>query len=179
MRTLILYTSSTGSTQKYAEAIASGIHGDIYPLKKYKWKDIDQYDSIVYGGWVMGNKIQGIDKFLCHIDEMEKKNVLIFASGMSVVTSASRDNLISTNVLDIYHVRFYQLRGSFDYSKLHFPYSLLMKTSLKQIANDPERAGESEMLSGLLDHPFEYYDQQGVDKILSVLHRLSAINNEQ
>ena len=178
MRTLILYTSATGGTQKYAEDIAAGIQGDVFPLKKYKWKDIDDYDTIVYGGWVMGNKIQGIDDFLSHFDEMEKKNVLIFASGMGYPTPESRDSLISTNVLDIYHVRFYQLRGSFDYSKLRFPYSLIMKTSLRQMKNDPSLESQSEMMESLKDHPLEFYDAQGIDKILSVLHRLSAIGNQ-
>ncbi len=178
MRTLILYTSATGGTKKYAEDIATGVQGDVFPLKKYKWKDIDDYDTVVYGGWVMGNKIQGIDDFLSHFDEMEKKNVLIFASGMNFPTSESRDSLISTNVLDIYHVRFYQLRGSFDYSKLRFPYSLLIKTSLRQMKNDPNLESQSEMMESLKDHPLEFYDAQGIDKILSVLHRLSAIGNQ-
>ena len=179
MRTLILYTSATGGTKKYAEDIASGIQGDVFPLKKYKWKDIDSYDTVVYGGWVMGGKIQGIDDFLAHFDEMEKKNVLIFASGMGFPSAESRDNLISTNVLDIYHIRFYQLRGSFDYSKLRFPYSLMMKASLRQMQNDPSLASQVEMMDSLKDQPLEFYDAQGIDKILSVLHRLSAIGNQE
>ena len=179
MRTLILYTSATGGTKKYAEDIAAGIKGDVFPLKKYKWKDIDSYDTIVYGGWVMGNKIQGIDNFLAHFDDMEKKNVLIFASGMSIPSSEGRDNLISTNVLDIYHIRFYQLRGSFDFAKLRFPYNLMMKASLHQMKSDPSLVAQSDMLESLKDHPLEFYDAQGVDKILSVLHRLSAIGDKE
>ena len=50
MRTLILYTSKTGSTKKYAEDIAHAVNGDVFPLKKYKWKDVGDYDSIVFGG---------------------------------------------------------------------------------------------------------------------------------
>ncbi len=178
MRTLILYTSANGGTKKYAEDIASGIKGDAFPLKKYKWKDLDSYDTVVYGGWVMGGKIQGIDNFLAHIEEMENKNVLIFASGMGMPSPEARDNLISTNVLDIYHVRFYQLRGSFDYSKLRFPYSLIMKTSLRQMKGNPDLAGQADMMESLKNHPLEFYDAQGIDKILSVLHRLSAVGNK-
>ncbi len=178
MRTLILYTSATGGTKKYAEDIAAGIQGDALPLKKYKWKNIDDYDTVVYGGWVMGNKIQGIDNFLAHFDEMENKNVLIFASGMGFPTPESRDSLISTNVLDIYHIRFYQLRGSFDFSKLRFPYNLMMKASLRQMRGAPGMEEQADMIESFKDHPLEFYDAQGIDKILSVLHRLSAIGNK-
>ncbi len=175
MRTLVLYTSASGSTKKYAEEIASSVGGTALPLKKYKWKDAQDYDTIVYGGWVMGGKIKGIDDFLAHYDEISDKNVLVFSTGMSVVTSESRDTLISTNVLDIYHIRFYQLRGSFDYSKLRFPYNFLINTSLRTMKNDPEMAATLGMVEDLKSSPLEFYDGQGVNKIISVIHKLSAI----
>ena len=179
MRTLILYTSKTGNTKKYAEDIAQAVNGDVFPLKKYKWKDVGDYDSIVFGGWVMGGKIQGIDDFLSHYDEISYKNILVFSSGMGFVTSESRDRLISGNVLDIYHIRYYQLRGSFDYSKLHFPYNFMINTSLRALRKDPDSAQDLSMVENLKETPLEFYDQQGVDRIISVLHRLSAVGDQK
>lgn len=179
MRTLILYTSKTGNTKKYAEDIAQAVNGDVFPLKKYKWKDAGDYDSIVFGGWVMGGKIQGIDDFLSHYDEISDKNILVFSSGMGFVTSESRDRLISGNVLDIYHIRYYQLRGSFDYSKLHFPYNFMINTSLRALRKDPDSAQDLSMVENLKETPLEFYDQQGIDRIISVLHRLSAVGDQK
>ena len=179
MRTLILYTSNTGNTKKYAEDIAQAVNGDVFPLKKYKWKDVGDYDSIVFGGWVMGGKIQGIDDFLSHYDEISDKNILVFSSGMGFVTSESRDRLISGNVLDIYHIRYYQLRGSFDYSKLHFPYNFMINTSLRALRKDPDSAQDLSMVENLKETPLEFYDQQGIDRIISVLHRLSAVGDQK
>ena len=179
MRTLILYTSKTGNTKKYAEDIAQAVNGDVFPLKKYKWKVVGDYDSIVFGGWVMGGKIQGIDDFLSHYDEISDKNILVFSSGMGFVTSESRDRLISGNVLDIYHIRYYQLRGSFDYSKLHFPYNFMINTSLRALRKDPDSAQDLSMVENLKETPLEFYDQQGVDRIISVLHRLSAVGDQK
>ena len=179
MRTLILYTSKTGNTKKYAEDIAQAVNGDVLPLKKYKWKDVGDYDSVVFGGWVMGGKIQGIDDFLSHYDEISDKNILVFSSGMGFVTSESRDRLISGNVLDIYHIRYYQLRGSFDYSKLHFPYNFMINTSLRALRKDPDSAQDLSMVENLKETPLEFYDQQGIDRIISVLHRLSAVGDQK
>ena len=179
MRTLILHTSKTGNTKKYAEDIAQAVNGDVFPLKKYKWKDVGDYDSIVFGGWVMGGKIQGIDDFLSHYDEISDKNILVFSSGMGFVTSESRDRLISGNVLDIYHIRYYQLRGSFDYSKLHFPYNFMINTSLRALRKDPDSAQDLSMVENLKETPLEFYDQQGIDRIISVLHRLSAVGDQK
>ena len=57
MKTIVLYTSKTGNTAKYAEEIASQVGADVKPLKKFRWKkELKDYDCIVFGGWVMGGK---------------------------------------------------------------------------------------------------------------------------
>ncbi len=174
MRTLILYTSKTGNTKKYAEDIASAVKADVLPLKKFKEKMINQYDCIVYGGFVMGEKIQGIDRFLSYYNLMEGKEILVFSCGMSIVTKETRARLISTNVLEFYHVRFYQLRGSFDYSKLSFFYRFIMNHSLNMIARNPDAPADQQALLSIKERPIEYYDQYGIDRIISVINKLAA-----
>jgi menaquinone-dependent protoporphyrinogen IX oxidase len=174
MKTLILYQSSTGNTQKYAEAIAEGIHGDVSPLKKFKWKNLSQYDTVVFGGWVMGNTIQGLNKFLQHWDDMSKKDVIVFAVGMSFPTEEGRHILIAQNLLDLYHLRFYQFRGSFNYRKLKFPYNFLMYTSLQKIAQDPGASDDQKALVSIKDHPIDVYDSEKVERVLLVLRTLAA-----
>jgi menaquinone-dependent protoporphyrinogen IX oxidase len=174
MKTLILYQSSTGNTKKYAEAIAEGIHGDVFPLKKFKWKKLADYDAVVFGGWVMGNTIQGLNKFLQHWDEMSKKDVIVFACGMSFPSEEGRHILIEQNLLDLYHLRFYQFRGSFNYHKLKFPYNFLMYTSLQKIAQDPNASDDQKALSGIKEHPIDVYDSDKVERVLLVLRTLAA-----
>lgn len=179
MRTLVLYESKTGSTKKYAEEIARSVNGDILPAKKFKAKMIQDYDTFVFGGWVMGGKIQGLDRFLSFYDEMkEGHDILIFACGMSIVSKEARDSLISSNILDLYHVRFYQLRGSFDYQKLNLVNKILMSNSLRMIDKDPKASFDQKALLDIKEHPIEYYDRAGLDRIISVLHKLSAIGGE-
>ena len=178
MRTLVIYKSKTGSTQKYAEEIARAIGGDILSIKKFKRKHIDNYDTIVFGGWVMGGKIQGLDDFLVHYDDMKDKNIIVFAVGMSLVTKESRDNLISVNILDLYHVRFYQLRGSFDFNKLSFFTRILMANSIKMSAAQGGDAMQQQALEQIKERPIEFYDQAGIDRIVSVLHKIDAIGGE-
>ena len=178
MRTLILYYSKNGSTQRYAEEIGNAVHGDVMPIKKFKPKMNKDYDTIVFGGRVVGSRIQKVDDFLRFYDDMKEKNVIIFSVGMSLVSKESRAGLISSNILDLYHVRFYQLRGSFNYSELGFVDRLMMANSLRVIANDPEATVDQRALLDIKERPIEYYDQAGVDRIISVLHRLAAIPAE-
>jgi len=173
MKTLILYTSKCGSTKKYSEDIARQVQADVFPLKGFKPKKMLAYDTIVFGGWIRGNTIQGLDKFLQSYESIKAKNVIVFAVGMGIPTSESRSLLIEQNLLDLYHIRFYQFRGSFDIKKLDFINKLLINNSLKMITSDPSASEDQKNLGSIKDHPIEAYDQQKVDKVVSVLNQLS------
>ena len=173
MRTLVIYQSLTGSAQKYAEDIARAVSGDVIPLKKFKAKMIPQYDVIVFGGWVRGGRIQGLDKFLSNWNAMDGKDVIIFSSGMSIPTKQGRLDLISANLLDLYHVRYYELRGNFDYDKLDFLNRMMMDRSLKYIESDPEATIDQKALLEVRDNPIVYYDQERVNRIIEVINAIS------
>jgi menaquinone-dependent protoporphyrinogen IX oxidase len=173
MKTLFLYESKCGSTQKYATDMAEQVQGEAFPLKHFKAKKMLGYDTIVFGGWVMGGTIQGLDKFLSDYKLIEKKNVIIFSVGLSIPTQESRHLMIEQNLLDLYHVRFYQLRGSFDMKKVRFPYNILLKNSLQMMLNDPTTP-DKEALESLKTHPIDVYDSEKVGKIVSVLNQLAA-----
>ena len=172
MQTLVLYTSNTGSAKRYAEDIASSLGADVMPLKKFKWKNIDDYGLVIYGGWIMGGKIKGVDDFLSHYDSLEGKNVIIFSAGMVIPSKEGRDVIINANILDIYHVRYYQLRGNFDINKLGFFQKAMIKMYMKQIEADPEANQGYKALLSFLDEPLEYYDRDGVDKIINVSKKI-------
>ena len=175
MRTLIIYYSKTGNTEKYANDIAKAVNADVIPFKKFKAKMIQDYDTIVFGSRVIGSRIQKIDEFLRDYDSMEGKNVVLFSVGMSMVTKETRLNLISANLLDMYHIRYYQLRGSFDFQKLNFLEKFMFSNSLRLIAHDPNASADQRMLLEIKERPIEFYDTYGVEKIVTVLNKLSAI----
>ncbi len=175
MRTLIIYYSKTGNAEKYAQDIGKAVNADVIPFKKYKVKMAKDYDTIVFGSRVIGSRIQKIDEFLRDYEEIEDKNVIIFSTGMSIVSKEARLNLISANLLDMYHIRYYQLRGSFDYQKLGGLEKFMFSNSLRMIAHDPNSTADQKMLLEIKDRPIEFYDQAGVEKIITVLNKLSAV----
>lgn len=173
MKTIIYYTSMTGNTKRYAEDIAKGVGGEALPLKGRKWyKQALDADCIVYGGYVEGGIIKGIDKFLREYDRFEGKNIIIYAVGMAIPTSEGRKDLISMNLLDQYHVRFYQFQGGFDINKLKFPASMMMKMALKKMMNNVDNPAESSLGAAALNK-IEYYDQAKVDRVIYVIDSLS------
>lgn len=173
MKTLVLYESKNGSTAKYAEDIAKRVNAEVAPLKKFKLKKMKDYDTIVFGGWIKGGNVQGINKFLQYWDDISDKNVLVFACGMSMTTKEARQNLIDQNLLDMYHLRFYQFRGSFEFQKLGMLEKLLIKNSISQLSKDsPDE--NTRMIASILETPIEYYDTEKVNKVVSVIQTLAT-----
>ena len=175
MKTIVLYESKSGSTQRYAEDIAKAIHAEAMPLKKFKFKQVDEFDTIVFGGWVRGGVIRGVDEFLANWEKMKEKNVIIFAVGMSVPNPDTRAQLISSNLLDMYHLRFYMVQGKFDFNKLNPIEKMLIKTSISRMKNDPNfDDAQKAALDMVLTTPVTIYDNANVDKIVRVLNKISV-----
>ena len=67
MKTLVIYTSQTGFTKKYAEWISTRLNADLLTIqeaKKMKKDFYNKYDAIIYGGWAMAGSVVGSKWFL-------------------------------------------------------------------------------------------------------------------
>ena len=84
MKTLIIYTSQTGFTKKYAQWLADKVSGDLMDLKEAKKKrDVffESYDAICYGGWAMAEKIAKVKWFLEKAEGWKDKRLAVFCVG--------------------------------------------------------------------------------------------------
>lgn len=170
MKILVIYESKYGSTQKYAEDIAKHVDAEILPFKKVKWKHLDEYEMVVFGSYVRGGNISKINEFLQHWSSMDGKAVIVFATGMSIPSEETRKDLVEQNVLEDYHLRFYQLRGTFNYQSLRFPDNLMFNQSIKIIEQQqPDKARDLEYVK---ENPIEAYDQEKIDRIISIIEKI-------
>ena len=60
MKTLVVYTSQTGFTKRYAQWLTERMNADIFELKDVQKRGnsfFDGYEAIVYAGWCMAGKV--------------------------------------------------------------------------------------------------------------------------
>ena len=74
----------------------------------------------------------------------------------------------------MYHIRFYQMQGKFDYSKLNPIEKMMIKASITRMENDPNLGDfEKANLRRIMDTPITGYDEASVQKVIRVLNKIS------
>ena len=141
MKNLVVYQSSTGFTAKYAEWIAKELSCEAKELKKVKPQELSEYDCIIFGGWIMGGMISGLDK----INKMNPPKLIVFAVGASGDNEKLREELKSQNHLE--QIPFFYMQGGINFEKLSFFPKMMLKMMGKSIAKKENRTEkEKEML---------------------------------
>lgn len=174
MKTIVFYHSKTGSTKKYAEDIARQVAGEALPLKRGWVKKAEGAECLVFGGNVQAGNIQGLNEFLSEYERFEGIPIIVFSVGMALPSPEGRQDLISQNLLDMYHVRFYQVQGSFDLNKLDFFSKFMMKRTLKSIGERENASAAEKMIGDLVSKPLVIYDKEKIEKIVTVINGLSS-----
>lgn len=172
MKAVVIYKSKTGFTKKYAQWIASELSADIFDVSKINTNKLRDYDVVIYGGSLHAVGINGIQFIKQNLDKLKNKKIIVFATG----ASPSRDEVIKKVKNKNFtpeqqeNIRFFYLRGGFDYSKLNLFDKLLMnflKMKLKKKENlTPDERG---MLS-IYDKPVDFTRQENIKEIISYIN---------
>ena len=171
MKTIVIYKSKTGFTKKYAEWIAEELSADIFDASKVNINMLNKYDTIVYGGSLYAVGIIGVKLIKKNINKLKDKRLVVFATG----ASPSRDNdinqIINKNftVDEQKYIKFFYLRGGFNYKKLN-PFDKFLMTLLKwKIKSKKQKelsADEIGMLA-VYDKPVDFTARKNIDEIIA------------
>ncbi len=158
MKTLIIYSSQTGFTRKYAKWIAEAMGGNAMSLDDAKAltdKEFAIFDAIVYGGWAMAGKIVKSKWFLENAKEWKEKRLAIFCVGASPMGSPDIDAAMEKALSDEERkfIKLFYCPGGVDYSKMNTPSSLVLKTlaAVLKKSKDTSKQKQGEVLSNSYD----------------------------
>jgi len=179
MKTLVVYKSKTGYVENYAKWISQDLKCD---LKKIDDVDTDlliQYDTIVYGGGLYAVGINGIDLIKSNYDTLSNKNIIVFMSGASPYREDIIDEIVEQNFTENQKskIKFFYLRGGFNYYKLNLKDKLLMRLlqlklkskSILKIKLTPDERG---MLSAY-SKPIDFTRKEKIRPIIEYLKILN------
>ena len=83
MKTIVVYKSISGFTERYARWIGEGLGADVQRQSKVDQRILKSYDTIIYGGSLHAVGIIGLKKIKTILNTLENKKLVVFAVGAS------------------------------------------------------------------------------------------------
>ena len=174
MKNIVIYKSKTGFTKKYAQWIAEDLSADIFDVSKVTMSILTSYDTIIYGGSLYAGGIIGVKLIKENINKLKDKKVVVFATGASplredVINEVRNKNFTKEQQEDI---KFFYLRGGFNYSKLN-PFDkflmILLKWKIKTKKEEELTNDEIGMLTAY-DKPVDFTMKKNIERIISYVN---------
>ena len=82
-KTIVLYLSKYGATEKYARWLADELSCDLIVTKDANIEAVQQYDVIILGGGIYAGGIAGMSFIKKYYDKLKDKKLIVFAVGAS------------------------------------------------------------------------------------------------
>lgn len=138
-KTVILYQSKYGATEKYAKWLAEELGGDLVETKKARIDQVETYDVIILGGGIYATGIRGISFLKKHFPRIKNKTLAVFAVGASPYTEKGMAELRARNFKrELAEVPCFYCRGAWNEAKMTWLDRTLCQLLKKAVAKkDP------------------------------------------
>lgn len=172
MKTIVVYRSKTGYTERYANWIAEELGCDIKADAEFS--DIEAYDIIIYGGGMYVGGLNGSRLIKRNYGKLAGKKIVIFAVG----SNPGREEELAefwARLLDeeqLEAIPHFYLRGGFDYNKLGIADRILMnmlKKRLQSLKNPTE--DELGMLAAY-DTPVDFCSKENIEPLVACVRAM-------
>ena len=171
MKTIVIYNSRTGFTERYAKWIAEAAGADCMALSEAKKRDLSTYEAIVFGGWVCAGGISKLSWFKGNLDRWAGRKLIVFCVGASPMENPE----IETALKQIFgspqlkKVNVFYCPGGFNYEKMSAPFKLMMKVFIKTLkAKKGKTEADQEMIK-MISGSYDISDKKYIEPILQCL----------
>ena len=169
---IIIYGSHYGTTKKYAEELSR--RTNIEAISFEKLKELNNYDNIIYLGWLYAGGVLGLSKTMKKLNNDSNKKIIIITVGLSDPEDEINKNNIRNNIKrqlkkEVFEkAKIFHLRGGIDYTKLSFAHKTIMKLLYNAIKNLPEekQSAENRAMIETYNKKVNFVDFSTLDKII-------------
>lgn len=180
LKTIIVYSSKTGYTRKYAQWLKDEIQADIVELSSATYHKLKSYDRLIYGGGLYASGINGLKKFKKLIVDLVDKRVLIYATGVCPGRDEQINEMKNVNFSDdeLSYIDFFYLRGGFNFELLGFIDKTLMGMLKKKIEHKSleELTPDDKGMLAVYDNPTDFSKKEYLQPILEHINNQDVLS---
>lgn len=170
MSTVVVYRSKYGATKKYAEWIAEELNCKAIENRNLKIDDLLEYDTIIYGGGLYAEVIDGVTLITRNLDKLEGKKIIVFSTG---ITPLKYTEYYDKLVIDknfkpemLNKIKIYNFMGKMIIDELSAVHRAALKT-LKQIMSAKKNPTEMEkLLIELCETSGDFTDKNAIKDLI-------------
>ncbi len=172
MKAIVIYTSQTGFTKKYAKWIcAEAENSDCVELSALSKMSLNEYDAVIFGGWACGGSIKGLDRLKKYIAGWHGKKLIVFCVGASpandeVILPALRKNFTE---YELKRVELFYCPGGICWEKMSSVSRVMMKMFLKMLKSKKDKSKDEEEMIKMLSSSYDISDRSYIEPILECL----------
>ncbi len=171
MKAIVIYKSKYGSTKAYAEKIAGILGCEAVDAKSIKAKELEAYDTIIYGGGLYAEIIGGVSLITKNYDRLSGKKLAVFTTGLTPTDCREYyDDMVASKNFKphmLEKVRIFNFPGKMIIDELSTVHRAAIKT-LKKIMSAKENPTEMEtMLIKLCDADGDFTDFKAIDELIA------------
>ena len=172
MKTLIVYTSQTGFTKRYAEWLAERVHADLITLQEAQKKDgsfFSEYDAMVYAGWAMAGSVVKVKWFLDKMAAWKEKRLAILVVGGSPNDNPDVDVMLGKLLTEEQrqYVKAFYCQGGIDYDKMKGPSKVAMKMFASALKKQKDE--KSRQVGEYVSKSYDISDVKFLDPVIAYL----------
>ena len=158
----IIYTTNTGSTERYARLLAQKTGLPAYSLAEAK-KQVFAGAEVIYLGWIMAGSVKGYA-------EAAKRYRVRAVCGVGMGQTGTQTDSVRKKSGIPADIPLFTLQGNFDVKKLHGVYrpmmEIMVKTAGKGLAEKSDRTPEEDDMLDMMLHGGERVKEENLSAVL-------------
>lgn len=166
MKGVVLYKSRYGHSSLYAKWIAEELDFELKELSSFKKKEINEYQTIIFGSGVYMNRLNAI-KYVLKM--FQTKPIIIFACAGNDNVQSEIDHIVQSNFSkqEITFHTFFYLPGGVDFTKVKGFHKIAVNAFLKLMRHKKNKTHEEQAIVDSFSNSTYLVDRRHITSLIA------------
>ena len=178
-KTVVVYDSKYGWTQRYARWIAQELGCEMFTRKQVNIQLIGEGDLLIYGGGLYAGGLSGLSFVKRYLRRYPQRRVVLFTCGLADPALAVNEKNIRTSLAKALppsmqkQIRLFHFQGGIDYTRLSFVHRAMMEMMRRvlQKKDVSQRTEEDQAVLDTYGTRLDLTDQSSIQPLIQYVRR--------
>ena len=170
MKPIVIYKSKYGSTKAYAQWISEELDCAFVDAKNVRPDELLGYDTIIYGGGLYAETINGISLITKNLDKLSGRKIAVYTTGITPLECKEyyEEEIIKKNFKPemLSKIKVFNFLGKMKMSELSFVHKTAIKALKKMISAKENPSDMEKLLIELCDADGDFSDKEQIKALI-------------